>query len=79
VAQSSSPPDRSAARSAPTVDSSAKKTTQVPLQEGLTTTHIAQGLAQRQASSSSSAVQGTNSQTPTSGATTNQTKPDDKN
>jgi hypothetical protein len=51
----------------------------VPLQKGLTaaneqltTAHLARGLAQGQAGSSSSAVQGTNSQTPTSGAAANQ-------
>jgi hypothetical protein len=58
---------------------SGNKTTQVPLNEELTTAHIAQGLAKGQVGSSPSTGEGANSQAPASSANINQTKTGSKN
>ena len=72
MAKSSSPTSRGMAHDGLTVSHIANRIGVVPLQKGLTTAHLAQGLAQGQAGGSSSTKQGTNSQSPATGAAANQ-------
>jgi hypothetical protein len=79
MTKSSSLTGRGMAQDGLTVSHIANRIGVVPLQKGLTTAHLAQGLAQGQAGASSSTGQGTNSQSPATGAGANQTKTGGKN
>jgi hypothetical protein len=72
MAKSTPPTGRGMTRDGLTVSHIANRIGAVPVQEGLTTAHLAQGLAQGQASGSSSTGQGTNSQSPAPDAATTQ-------
>jgi hypothetical protein len=72
MAKSSSPTGRRMAHDGLTVGHIANRIGNVPSQKGLTTAHLAHGLAQGGVGGSSSMGQGTNPQSPATGAAATQ-------